>query len=520
MRPGAVAWSMLAGAMIGPAACATRPAIGLPGGTGGAPGRAVRAGAVPPAADLAAVYRRMGLAVAGGDVPFVARVAYLAGRTPDSTLVHVTLSLASRALTFARETVGDAGDGIAYRATYQVRLEVRRAPAAGDAVATLPVLREVVGDAAVRVATFRETSRADESVVHAQSVALAPGRYTLAVTVRDAESGRATTADLVVRVPRLGAGVPGGGLSTPLTVYEARPRARAGAAPRVLANARATAAFGRDSVALVYLEAYGAGGPPGAADAAPATVPIAVLVRDDRGALLWRDSLVLARVAAPSAASSPPAAGHAADAPAAATAADSSALYAAVARVPVPRLGFGVVTFQAVRGGASADTAATTLFVTLGDDIPAATFDEALSHLRYFAAPGRLETVRAAAPAERPARWAALLRATDPDPRTPAHEALADYVGRLRAASARFGEAGAAGWATDRGRAYLVLGEPDQITDANVPEQGQRGRTQVWEYREPRAQLVFTDQNGLGRRRLAPAGAAALDAALARRFAP
>jgi GWxTD domain-containing protein len=158
--------------------------------------------------------------------------------------------------------------------------------------------------------------------------------------------------------------------------------------------------------------------------------------------------------------------------------------------------------------------------VTLGDELPAATFDDALGHLRYFAAPARLRLVRDAAPAERPARWAAFLRATDPDPRTPAHEALADHVARLRAASARFAEPGTAGWATDRGRAYLVLGEPDQITDANVPEQGQRGRTQVWEYREPRVQLVFTDQNGQGRWRIAPAGAAAVEAALARRLAP
>jgi GWxTD domain-containing protein len=195
-------------------------------------------------------------------------------------------------------------------------------------------------------------------------------------------------------------------------------------------------------------------------------------------------------------------------------------VYAAVARVPVARLGFGVVTVRAALRGSPADTAATALLVTLGDELPAAAFDEALGYLRYFAAPARLAAVRDAAPAERPARWLALLRDSDPDPRTPAHEGLADHVARLRAAAARFGEDAAPGWATDRGRAYLVLGEPDQITDANVPEQGQRGRTQVWEYRAPRAQLVFTDPHGLGRWRLAPAGAAALDAALARRFAP
>jgi GWxTD domain-containing protein len=469
--------------------------VGVPGGRPtGAP---ARPDVAAPAADLAALYRRMGLAVAGGDVPFVARVAYLAGRTPDSTLTHLTLSLAARALTFTREEAGASG----YRATYQVRLEARRAPGAGRPAATLPVLRETVGDAVVRVATFRETTRVDESVLHAQALALAPGPYTLAVTVRDVESGRTTTADLTVRVPRLGAGVAGGALSTPVAVHDARPRLRTADAPRLLVNVRGTSVFGRDSVARVYLEAYG-----GAAAGAPP--PADVLVRDDRGAVLWRDTLAFGL---PAPAASP-----------AAAPADSSRAAAprvAVAQLPVARLGFGLVTFLAVRRGAAADTVATPLFVAEGDELPAATFDEALEYLRYFAAPARLAAVRTAPPAARPARWAALLRETDPDARTPAHEALVDYVARLRAAAVRFAEDQAPGWRTDRGRAYLVLGEPDQITDANVPEQGQRGRTQVWEYREPRVQLVFTDQYGIGRWRLPPAGVAALDAVLARRFA-
>jgi GWxTD domain-containing protein len=411
-----------------------------------------------------------------------------------------------------------------------VRLEVRGVPAAGGRAATLPVLREAVRDAVVRVATFRETSRDDESVVQPQTVTLSPGRYTLAVTVRDAESGRATTVELPLRVPRLGAGIAGGGLSTPLAVHDARPRARTADAPHALVNVRATAVFGRDSAALVYVEAYGgaavhATAPAGAAVAggrtpappavaatpssgAPAGVPVDVLVRDDRGVLLWRDSLVLAPSSAPT------------SAPLADAVDGVAAPRAGVVRLPIARLGFGVVIVQAVRRDAPADTAASAVLVALGDELPAATFGEALVYLRAFAAPARLQAVRDAAAADRPARWAALLRATDPEPRTAAHEGLADHVARLRAAAARFGEDAAPGWATDRGRAYLVLGEPDQITDANVPEQGQRGRTQVWEYRAPRAQLVFTDPHGLGRWRLAPAGAAALDAALARRFAP
>jgi len=484
------------------AACARRPAVGLPGAgvadRGPTPGRA--SGGAPNVPDLAGVYRRMGLAVGGGEVPFVGHVAYLAGATPDSTLALVTLSFANRAFTFAREASRRAVSGRdaspregerveGYRAEYQVRLEVRRA-AAGVAVAaaTVPVLREVVRDAVVRVATFGETARSDESVVHTQTLALPPGRYTLAVTVREGDGNRTGTADLALAVPRLGAGVTRGGLSTPVAVYEARLPAPAGELPPVLANARATAVYGRDSVAPVYVEAYG-----GAPADSTGAVTASVLLRDDRGALVWRDTLALAR--------------------------RGPARYAGVARVPLARVGFGVVTFQVVRRELPADTASTSLFVTLGDELPAATFGQALDYLRDFAAPERLRLVREAPPAARAVRWAAFLRETDPDPRTPRHEALADYLARLRTAAVRFAEDRAPGWATDRGRAYAVLGEPDQITDANVPEQGQRGRTQVWEYRTPRVQLVFTDQHGLGRWRLAPAGAAMLHAERERRLA-
>lgn len=52
---------------------------------------------------------------------------------------------------------------------------------------------------------------------------------------------------------------------------------------------------------------------------------------------------------------------------------------------------------------------------------------------------------------------------------------------------------------TDRGRVFVALGPPDQIIEPNIAGLNQRGRTQVWDYRSQRLQVVFVDQTGFGR---------------------
>jgi hypothetical protein len=49
---------------------------------------------------------------------------------------------------------------------------------------------------------------------------------------------------------------------------------------------------------------------------------------------------------------------------------------------------------------------------------------------------------------------------------------------------------------------YLGLGEPAQVYDQGMSAVGDRGRSQVWEYRGLNIQLVFYDQTGFGRWRL------------------
>jgi GWxTD domain-containing protein len=235
--------------------------------------------------------------------------------------------------------------------------------------------------------------------------------------------------------------------------------------PQLLASPRATAVFGRDSVVPLYVEGYGSG----------SEFSVSVQATTDAGGtVLWSDSVDL------------PLRGE---------------LFSGVVEVPVARLGVGVTSVGVTRTGGN-DTVRTPLFVAFGEDLPVATFSEMLDYLRYYASIGRVQTLRAAPPERRAQVWAQFLRETDPNPATPEHEGLRDYFGRVSQANIQFREEGSPGWMTDRGRVFISLGRPDQIFEPNVADLSQRGRTQIWDYREHRLQILFIDQTGFGRWRM------------------
>src|SRR3954464_2706730 len=67
------------------------------------------------AVDASELYRQIGLIAAPTPVPFVGKISAFASRSPDTTLILVSLSLPNKALTFARE-------GDRYRAPYEVKV--------------------------------------------------------------------------------------------------------------------------------------------------------------------------------------------------------------------------------------------------------------------------------------------------------------------------------------------------------------------------------------------------------------
>lgn len=408
------------------------------------------------ASDVMRVYQEAGLIAQSTPIPFVGAVQYLSGGTADSTLVHLTLSLASRALTFARE-------GDAYQAGYQVKIDLRREGLVIDSMSS----REVI-----RVSSFRETSRGDESVIFQQQLMVPPGRYDLVLTLRDEHSAKAARVDVVLTVPSLQAG----DLSSAIPVHEASLRTSPDSALRVVASPRATATFGRDSLFLVYLEAYG--------DAA--TVPVIATVQNDQGAQVWADTVALSR---------------------------QGGLVSGVLRLPVSEIGIGATSLVVRRGDA---TARTPVFVGFSDNLAVGSFEEMLSYLRYFAPAQRLRALRDTAPEFRGEAWAEFLRETDPVTSTPEHEGLRDYFSRVEEANERFRDEGGRGWLTDRGMVLVGLGRPDQVIEQASSNPSQRNRVQVWEYRQYGAELVFVDQTGFGRWRLTPGSEAEFQSILRR----
>ncbi|HEY0885218.1 MAG TPA: GWxTD domain-containing protein, partial [Ramlibacter sp.] len=428
--------------------------------------------APPPPPDPARLYRGMGLIAHGGPFPITGRLSYLAGASPETTYVVVTIALPNRALTFTH-----AGDR--YRAGYAVDVLVRQR---GDSAVRVSAREAVV------VASFRETARTDESVLFQQLLRLAPGRYEMLLRLRDEGSDRMVSDTTALDVPRLGAGT----LGTPVPYYEALMRERRADVPRLLAMPRATVAFGRDSVLPVYVEAYGAtdgdAGSAGRAGGAAIGVAVRAAARGEDGAVVWRDSVVLAR--------------------------RDGALASAVLSLPVARLGIGAVTLDLWRADGG-DTVRAPLFVTLGAELPAATFEDMLSYLRFFAAPARLERLRRTPPAQRGAAWAAFL--ADPTGAGGNARELQQYFARLQVADQRYVEEdGPPGWLTDRGMVFAAFGDPDQVVEPAPTAISPRSMVQLWVYRERRLEFEFRDMTGFERWRLSPASESAFRAALAR----
>ncbi|MDP9201220.1 MAG: GWxTD domain-containing protein [Gemmatimonadota bacterium] len=393
---------------------------------------------------MSELYRRIGLLAAPNPLAFVGKISSFASAYPDTTLVLASISVPNRALTFTRE-------GDRYRAPYEVKLTMNR----GDAEVASVNAMEIV-----RVGSFREINRTDESVIFQHYFRVLPGVYTLSATVRDVGGSRNATQQATVSVPSLRTGR----FSTPLLVYEASGRSVLDSAPRLLASPRSSAVFGRDSTVAIYVEAYGQG----------TRLPVDFVVRNEKGAQLWRDSSMLAR---------------------------KGSLFSGIVNVPISTVGVGIAQVFFFRRD-SPDSAKAPLFVSFGEDIPLMSFEDMLSYLRFFASPSRISALRTAPLERRATVWAEFLRATDLIPETNTNEEMQSYFNRILQANSEFRMDRNPGWLSDRGKVFVALGEPDQILERNVNAQmsvtqiGSNTRLQIWQYRRYNSQLVFYEETG------------------------
>jgi GWxTD domain-containing protein len=397
--------------------------------------------------DLNAAFRRIGRLTGGAPTPFVADVALLAG-PGDSTIAVIGVSLENQNLSFQR-------DGDVFVARYHIMLSAQ--PVDGGA----PVVLN--RDQSVRVATFPETQRSEESVLFQEGLTLSPGAWKIAVQIGDPAPGRNSRAEAQYTVPRFGPG----SFSAPALAYQVRARSARNAPISVILNSRGTIAYGGDS-AIAFVEAYALPG--------PRVVPIRLAV--GRDSTVMEDSLRFV---------------------------GGREVETAILRFAADSLPLGELHLVL---GTRPDTLVTNGLVSFSSNWVVTNFDDMLNLLRYFPSSPALDSLRKAPPPERGRLWKEFWRSSDPNSATGNNEALDNYFRRVALANLRFRDEGVLGWRTDRGEVLIRLGEPDEVFDASPQSEGRLIR---WGYTQYQLALYFLDETGFGRFRLTPSSRSELE---------
>lgn len=410
-----------------------------------------RLGRMEPIARPLQIYQELGFLAGPADFPAVASLATLAGPR-DSAYVLFGLSLPNSALRFQRDVAGFVGE-------YQVSVAFLR-----DSM----VVKRIDRRENVRVGSFAETGRTDESIIFQDLIALAPGKYTIALQANDAFSSRGFRARDTLEVPAYGRDRR---LSVPVLVYQAAGRAAPAQRPDFIVNARRTVPYGVE-IPHVYVELYGA--------QTPQEVQLRVV--DEQGNAIWQSQALVDR--------------------------GNERLRYALIDIPTATLPLGKLFLEATTAGSSAEIIRSPLLVTISDQWMVANFEEVLHFVNYIAFPAELDSLRNVTGSERRERWERFWERRDPLQATPLNEFREEFFQRVRFATEHFGESGRPGWDTDRGEVYIVLGAPDHVMERQIGrEVGQHPNAIEWLYENvagARLQLVYVDRTGFGRFDLTP----------------
>jgi GWxTD domain-containing protein len=401
------------------------------------------------------IYRDVGFLTGPAQFPAVARFTTVAGPA-DSSYVLLGLSLPNNSLRFQRD-----GDG--FFAEYRVDLTFMDEDSAA--------VKRIDAREVVRVTTFAETGRTDESIVYQQGIALLPGRYVVRVQAADVNSSRGFRMSDTLTVPDYSLTT----VSAPVLVYEAQGRTSRTTLPQLIINPRSTVAFG-SSAPRVYLESYG--------DRAR---PIDVRVVGDDGGILWSAS-VLPSDGGPD-------------------------IHYAVIEIPSETIPLGKFWVDVASDGAH--VARAPLIMTISDQWMVVNIHDVVQFLRYIANPHELDSLTIGTPAQQRMAWEHFWQRRDPLPITAVNEYHDAFFRRVRYATEAFREPGGiAGWKTDRGEVYIVLGPPDNTVEryaGNADPTGQPN-AEEWLYTAlpgGRLVLLFHDRSGFGRYELVPSSASA-----------
>ena len=389
-------------------------------------------------------FAEKGILQGKGEVEFVASVWRLPAAS-DSTRALIGVSLSNSDLEFAR------AEGGTWHARYDVVAELK--PEDGPTI-------ERRWEESVEVASFDETLMTTETIVFQAEVALAPGTHDLELRVVDRNANQSTRVETEIEAlppsaVALGDPVP---LHTSSAEgpedYVVLPSHSYPAPPdriEFMAVARASAGSGPLLARARLIEKKGE--------------------KETREVASWSDSL------------KPSADG--------------------------PRIAFGSFAGEDRYGqydlevalvdasGAEIAHARSPLMIAGSATWIAEHWKDALSLIQYEATKDEMEILEDIVdPNERVEAWACFWRMRDPVGTTTINEGMQQYLGRIQTANETWKSALRAGYLSDRGRAFVALGQPDDITSDPFP----RGSPpfEVWTYYSggKQFQLLFVDRIG------------------------
>ena len=128
--------------------------------------------------------------------------------------------------------------------------------------------------------------------------------------------------------------------------------------------------------------------------------------------------------------------------------------------------------------------------------------DLAIEELRYIASNVEMDSLLAAkTEQDKLGRFHAFWKRHDPTPGTERNELMDEYYARVAYSNGHF-KGFLAGWKTDMGMVYIILGPPDDID--RHPFESDTRPYEVWQYNRFQRSFLFVDQSGFGDYRLSP----------------
>jgi GWxTD domain-containing protein len=168
-------------------------------------------------------------------------------------------------------------------------------------------------------------------------------------------------------------------------------------------------------------------------------------------------------------------------------------------QIPIDALAFGKNQLRVTLPGAEGiEIEVSNLGLDLGD---AESWSANLRQIEILAAGEEMRSLREAPASQRRESWESFWSRRDPDPSTPENERLDLHYHRVAHARSHLRDGFRDGALSDRGRIWILYGEPDSIESAS-PGFESSSAYEVWTYRERGLVYYFRDTDGFGSFRL------------------